>query len=287
MFESTWDPGRYKEYISSTSFSNAPGSKNMLEQKSFFGSKVMKTPNIIKESLQLKYDSSIADVFNVQPDLYPKYEIIWEETPLEIKALLLVDRTAIKHFNNGGIGKKFYSLLVSEFGVGSETLLSDDVDEYVKLNIIPQYEAKEIGVWIKKIQKTDGIDLPPIVSNLADFDKMKNGFVKSTNNNITNNNTTNNNITNNNNNTFNIIVINPYNDPEIPLGIRDEIVKWLDNMKRNDDISEAFPKAFELLYDLHSKEDMDKMLLKEYKKAGIEDNYEKHRKLLWILREPL
>ena len=185
MFESTWDPGRYKEYISSTSFSNVPGSKNMLEQKSFFGSKVMKTPNIIKESLQLKYDSSIADVFNVQPDLYPKYEIIWEETASEIKALLLVDRTAIKHFNNGGIGKKFYSLLVAEFGVGSETVLSDDVDEYVKLNIIPQYEAKEIGVWIKKIQKTDGIDLPPIVSNLADFDKMKNGFVKSTNNNIT------------------------------------------------------------------------------------------------------
>lgn len=185
IFESTWDSGRYKEYTSSTTFLNLPGSKNMLEQKSFFGSKVMKTPNTIKESLQLKYDSSIADVFNIQPDLYPKYEILWEETALEIKALLLVDRTTTKHFNDGGIGKRFYSLLVSEFGVGSETVLSDDVDEYIKLNIIPQYEAKEIGIWIKKIQKTEGIDLPPIISNLADFDKMKNGFVKSTNNNIT------------------------------------------------------------------------------------------------------
>lgn len=185
LFESTWDQGRYKEYFSATNYKDLPGTKNMLEQKSFFGSKVMKTPNTIKESIQLKYPSSVSDVFNIQTELFPKYEIIWEETPTEIKALLLLDRTATNHFNNSGLGKKFYDLLISEFGVGSESTLTDDIDDYINLNVIPQYEAKTINVWIKKIQQTSSVDLQPIISDLEDFDKMRTGFVKSTNNNIT------------------------------------------------------------------------------------------------------
>ncbi len=185
IFESTWDAGRYQEYLAPTSYQYLPGTKNMVEQKSFLGSKVMKTPNLIKEPIQLKYPSSINDVFNVNADLYPKYEIIWEETSTEIKALLLVDRTAIKHFQEGGIDKRFSELLVSEFGIGNETVLTDDVDEYIKSNIIPQYEAKEINVYIKKIQTTPGIDLQPIITDLSDHQKISNGFLKSTNNDIT------------------------------------------------------------------------------------------------------
>jgi hypothetical protein len=185
IFESTWDAGRYQEYLSPTAYQYLPGTKNMIEQKSFLGSKVMKTPNLIKEQFQLKYPSSISDVFNANPNLYPKYEIIWEETDTEIKALLLIDRTAIKHFQEGGIDKRFSELLVSEFGIGNETVLTDDIDEYVKNNVLPQYEAKEISVYIKKIQITPGIDLQPIITDLSDYQKISNEFVKSTNNNIT------------------------------------------------------------------------------------------------------
>ena len=185
IFESTWDAGRYQEYLSPIAYQYLPGTKNMIEQKSFLGSKVMKTPNLIKEQFQLKYPSSISDVFNVNSNLYPKYEIIWEETDTEIKALLLIDRTAIKHFQEGGIDKRFSELLVSEFGIGNETVLTDDIDEYVKNNVLPQYEAKEISVYIKKIQITPGIDLQPIITDLSDYQKISNEFVKSTNNNIT------------------------------------------------------------------------------------------------------
>lgn len=185
IFESTWDAGRYQEYLSPTAYQYLPGTKNMMEQKSFLGSKAMKTPNLIKEPLQLKYPSSINDVFNVNADLYPKYEIIWEETDTEIKALLLINRTAIKHFQKGGIDKKFSELLVSEFGIGNDTTLTDDVDEYVNSNILPQYEAKEISVYIKKIQITPGVDLQPIITDLSDYQKISNGFLKSTNNDIT------------------------------------------------------------------------------------------------------
>lgn len=185
IFESTWDAGRYQEYLAPTTYQYLPGTKNMIEQKSFLGSKAMKTPNLIKEPFQLKYPSSINDVFNVNSDLYPKYEIIWEETDSEIKALLLISRTAIKHFQEGGIDKKFSELLVSEFGIGNDTTLTDDIDEYVKNNILPQYEAKEISIFIKKIQTTPGVDLQPIITDLSDYQKISNGFLKSTNNDIT------------------------------------------------------------------------------------------------------
>jgi hypothetical protein len=184
IFESTWDAGRYREYYAPTTYQYVPGVKNMVEQKSFFGSKVMQTPNVIKEPMQLKYPSSLTDVFNINSDLYPKYEILWEETDTEIKALLLVDRTAIKHFQEGGIDKKFAELLVSEFGVGNETILTDDADEYVKTNVLPQYEAKEILVFVKKIKIIQGVNLEPIITDLSDYQKISTGFVKSANNDI-------------------------------------------------------------------------------------------------------
>lgn len=184
IFESTWDAGRYREYYAPTAYQYVPGVKNMLEQKSFFGSKVMKTPNLIKQPIQLKYPSTLSDVFNINTDLYPKYEILWEETDTEIKALLLVDRTAVKHFQDGGIDKKFSELLISEFGVGNETILTDDADEYIKNNILPQYEAKEILVFVKKIKVTAGVDLQPIITDLTDYQKISTGFIKSANNDI-------------------------------------------------------------------------------------------------------
>ncbi len=184
IFESTWDPGRYREYSTGNSFNYIPGTKNMIEQKNFFGSKVMKTPNTIREDFQLKYSSSISDVFSVNKDLYPKYEILWEETETEIKALLIVERTAIKHFQEGGIDKKFSEILVPEFGIGDGTILSDDIDEYLKNNVLPQYETKEIVVYIKKIRRTEGVDLDPIITNLSNYEKISSGFVKTNNNDI-------------------------------------------------------------------------------------------------------
>ena len=184
IFESTWDPGRYREYTSGNNYSFLPGTKNMIEQKNFFGSKVMKTPNTLRSDYQLKPIKAISDVFNVNKDLYPKYEILWEETDLEIKALLIVERTAIKHFQEGGIDKKFSELLVPEFGIGDGTVLSDDVDEYLKYNVLPQFETKEIGVYVKKIKRVEGVDLDPIITNLSNYEKISSGFVKSQNNDI-------------------------------------------------------------------------------------------------------
>ncbi len=80
--------------------------------------------------------------------------------------------------------KKFNELLVSEFGIGDGTSLSDDVESYITNNILPQFETKDIGVYIKKVNRTTEVDLEPIVSNLSNYEKISRGFVKSSNNDI-------------------------------------------------------------------------------------------------------
>jgi hypothetical protein len=55
----------------------------------------------------------------------------------------------------------------------------------MNLNVLPQYEVKDLGVYIKKSQILPTSIVETIVTNLNDFDKISKGYVKSTNNNIT------------------------------------------------------------------------------------------------------
>ena len=196
LFETTWDAGRYRQYIGDTSFNYIPGTKNMLEQKSMWGSKVMKTPSTFREFHQTKYSNSIDDVFNANINLYPGYEILWEETDTQIKAVLLLDQTTIKHFKDGGINYDFNKFLVSEFCVGNEELLDDTISSYISSNILPIYEPKQINVFIKTIyinkdntaassNKNANPVVETIITDLSDFEKISSGYNKAQNNNLT------------------------------------------------------------------------------------------------------
>ena len=48
LFSSSWDPGYYDRYVSSNSGSPVAGTRSMKEYKTFFGSKVMQTPDPIQ-----------------------------------------------------------------------------------------------------------------------------------------------------------------------------------------------------------------------------------------------
>ena len=90
----------------------------------------------------------------------------------------MVDRSMISYFDKNGAGAVFSHLLLPDFGIGDKSSLSDDVDEYLSLNVVPTYKADNILVWIKKIKLTSGaiINEPSIVTNLSDHNKIANGF---------------------------------------------------------------------------------------------------------------
>jgi len=174
IFESTWDPGRYRNYIGKNTYELVPGTRSMLEEKNYFGSKIMKTPASMLIQQQALYPTSITDVFDLSVELYPNYEIFWEETDTQIKVVLLVDRSLINYFDSCGAGATFNRLLLPDFGTGTNSTLSDDINEYLSLNVVPIFKADKINVYIKKTPNVTG--LATLVTNLNDHDKIKNGF---------------------------------------------------------------------------------------------------------------
>ena len=179
IFESSWDPGFYRQYTNPTTYESLPGTKSMLEEKSFFGSKVMQTPDFINSQKQLVYPTSLTDVLNLNYENYPEYEILWEETSTEIRGVLLMDRMLINYFLNDGAKKTFQTFIVPEFGFGTESDINDDFIEYMNLNVIPIFQVENNGGYVKRITVTNTQDLTAVVGNYADYQKLANGYFPS------------------------------------------------------------------------------------------------------------
>jgi hypothetical protein len=74
VFQSSWDAGYYNKYTSATVETPVAGTRSMVEQKSFLGSKIMKTPkNIIIDNqivLQLSNTAGTSDVSTINTDAF-------------------------------------------------------------------------------------------------------------------------------------------------------------------------------------------------------------------------
>ena len=176
IFESSWDPGFYREYQNSSDYISIPGTKNMKEQKSFFGSKVMQTPPRINSQKQIINPESISNVLEVNIGNYPEYDILWEETETEIRGIILGDRILERYFLNDGAKDVFRKFIVPEFGFGDLSGIDDDFNEYMGQNVVPVYKISNNGTYLKKIPVSPEIDLFPIENNLADYQKTINGY---------------------------------------------------------------------------------------------------------------
>jgi len=176
IFESSWDPGFYREYNSPTGYVSLPGTKNMREQKAFFASKFMKTPGLVNSQKQNVYPTSLNNVLTLNYDNYPEYEILWEDTDKEIRGVLLVDRMLYKYFLNDGGKKSFNEFIVPEFGFGSLSTVDDDFKEYIYSNIVNTFQSKKMVGSVKKLPLNQNQTMTPVIGDLADYQKLINGY---------------------------------------------------------------------------------------------------------------
>jgi len=179
LFESSWDPGFYREYDSPTNYVSLPGTRSMEEQKSFFGSKVMQTPDSVNVQKQLVYPSSLENVLDLNYENYPNYEILWENTQTELRGVLLIDRMLIRYFLDDGAKNTFDEFIVPEFGFGTLTDINDDFNEYMKVNVIPAFQSKDNGGFLKKIPLQQTTVFSPVIGDFADYQKIINGYFSS------------------------------------------------------------------------------------------------------------
>ena len=179
LFESSWDPGFYRQYTSPSTYTDLPGTRSMQEVKSFFGSKVMQTPNSVNSQKQIVYPTSLSNVLDLDYTNYPNYEILWENTPTELRGIVLMDRILARYFLEDGAKQTFLNFIVPEFGFGSLSDINDDFNEYMRLNITPIYQSKNNGTYLKKVPVQNSSTLTSVIGDLADYQKITNGYLPS------------------------------------------------------------------------------------------------------------
>ena len=90
-----------------------------------------------------------------------------------------MDRMLNRFFLENGGKQSFSKFIVPEFGFGSTTDVDDDFREYMTQNIIPIFQSKLNKGYLKKVPITSTETLTPVIGNLADYQKLINGYFNS------------------------------------------------------------------------------------------------------------
>lgn len=131
IFESNWSNGYYHRRHNSTII-GIPGTVTMNEKPSFFGSKMIKLPNSIVID-DISPDTCISNVENDQMNLSFDLDI----------------NTALTETVSNQIDDIFVNIdPINSYG--SIETISDDIEEYVKENIIRLYDVYDIVLYVRE-----------------------------------------------------------------------------------------------------------------------------------------
>lgn len=130
-FNSSWDPWYFTRTLSNTMEEDCHGTLSMLENKSMFGSKCLKTPDIITFET---FDND-------------DYEVAYDTSHIEIT--IHAENKLRKHLS-AMLGDLFRENIDSESSYGDKTTVDDDIDEYITRNLLDIYKIKEVTLWVRK-----------------------------------------------------------------------------------------------------------------------------------------
>lgn len=174
VFKSSWDPGYFRLYSTPTSFESKAGTRNMLEQRNMFGTKLMKTQDEVQ--LMTWSVEKVDNIDLVNPDTMTQ-ELVWSETETQIVGFVNSAPRLRRFFVETGASTEFRKYVLPDFGVGDPDSIDDDVSEYLTLNVLPRYEAADIQPYLRT--RSDNSDLNTVDGVLNDTQKTAAGFVKS------------------------------------------------------------------------------------------------------------
>ena len=187
IFQSNWDPGFYQLHNTRSNFVPRAGTREMKELKNFFGSKIMKT----RASLRIEEFTvqQVATIENINLDLV-ETEIVFEDQENRIRGLLILDKALVRFLREDGADAVFKENILSDFGTGDTLTLDDDIEEYLRDNILPVYQINDLVLFSKKDFEIKpfqefGTEGDPtstgstgeVIGDLTDVEKISNGFI--------------------------------------------------------------------------------------------------------------
>ena len=176
VFNSNWDPWYYTQTDSAIQETEIHGTAGMVENKAFLGSKYLKVPD------KLVFDTFEYEFLNESKR--QNAEILISETQTLATFDVDMEKRLLRHFKDV-LTPLFETYVDVTYSYGDKTTIDDDIELYIRKNILPLYEIGEISIYEKSSPKNIKLpcDFTPI--ELSNEVKVKKGLTINTNASIT------------------------------------------------------------------------------------------------------
>ena len=146
VFNSSFDPYYYTETNSATLETEIHGTANMVEYKSFLGSKYMKVP----DSFDLE-DFSVSSVKTLPA---PTSDVAYLEGKGKVEFSVNVIQRIVEYFTP--IVRDLFSGYIDEhYSYGDKSTIDDDIECYIKSNILPLYRVEKVDLYVRSEKSGD------------------------------------------------------------------------------------------------------------------------------------
>lgn len=138
VFNSPWDAGHYTTTLSEISEVESHGTLSMKEHKSFLATTSMKTPDTITLETFVPSETETDDA-----------TCIFEERNVNVVFDLLVEKRLIMYFRQH-LESVFAEYIAVEYSYGDKTTIDDDIEAYIRQNLLSLYKLEEITFYVKE-----------------------------------------------------------------------------------------------------------------------------------------
>jgi hypothetical protein len=196
MFSSNWDPSYFTKSIDKSITEKIIGTRSMKERKSFFGSKYLKVPEtIILETFEadpfvraaIKQTDLIKGTFMYQdtPSVTINKKVIRGKGTANIRAIkkvpssptiefYLLNQKRLMEYLFAPIKAQFELYINKLYGWGDLETLDDDVNQYIKENILKLYKIEKIDFYTLASRTKSGSDYD--TAELTNIEKSSAGL---------------------------------------------------------------------------------------------------------------
>ena len=170
LWSSNWEPAYFRKSIDKTQIEFIIGTKAMTEKKSFFGSKYLKVPQQIE--LETFIHSPFVKDAIKQPSLISG-TFMTQENNTSVIFYTFIQKRLIEYLFDP-IKEQFKKYIKDEFSFGYTDTLDDDVERYIRQNILQLYKISNVDFYVKSTRENLPINFN--TAELTNSEKTVNGL---------------------------------------------------------------------------------------------------------------
>ena len=196
IFSSNWEPSYFIKSIDKSQIQNVIGTRSMFERKSFFGSKYLKVPEtIILDTFKpdpfvkgaIRQPSLIDGTFMYQdqPSVTVNKRVNKLEGTRQIRAIkkkpsapvetfYLFNQKRLMEYLFKPIKMQFQKYIKDVYGFGDLETLDDDVNQYIRENILKLYKVEKVDFYTLASRTKGGSTYS--TAELTNAEKISNGL---------------------------------------------------------------------------------------------------------------